>query len=182
MISSRKGTRSKEGRAVGAESDTVVITRVINAPREAVFRMWTDPAKAALWFGLPAGAVSEVCEIEPRSGGRLRVDSRNSDGSRYSMVGVVDEVIPPRLISFISESPLASFARTTLPDGSAAWRAVTRATFEEDGPGRTRVTVTVRVVLSAIDKKEDMVAGFKGGWSESLELLSAALGQRTALN
>lgn len=158
------------------DSGTVVISRVFDAPRQVVFQMWTDPAKAAQWFGLPKGGVSEVCEIDPRPGGKIRVDSRTPDGSLYPMLGIVDEVIPPRLIAFTTESPLASFARTTLPGGTPAWRAVNRATFEEVGRGRTRVTVEVRVILSAIDRKEDMAAGFKGGWAESLEMLSTALG------
>lgn len=161
---------------MGADSDTVVISRVFEAPREAVFQMWTDPAKARLWFGLPKGAATEVLEIDPRPGGKIRLENRNPDGSVYPMRGVYDEVVPPQLIVFTSESPLASFARTTLPDGGAAWRCVTKATFEEDGPGKTKLTVTVRVVLSVVDPKEDMVAGFEGGWGESLELLGAALG------
>ena len=163
---------------MGDDKDTVVVTRVFDALRETVFRMWTDPAMAAKWFGLPRGAVSDVCEIDPRPGGKIRVVSRNLDGSRYPMLGVVDEVVPPRLMVFRSESPLAAFARTAPADGAAAWRCVNRATFEEEGPGKTRVTIEVRLVHCAVDSKEDMLAGFESGWGESLELLEEAISHR----
>lgn len=157
------------------EKDTVVITRVFDHPREKVFSMWTDPEKARPWFGLPAEAESLVTEIDAPPGGKIRLDSRNPDGSIHPMLGVFDEVVPPSLIVFTSWSPLASFARTTLPDGHPAWKAVNRATFEETEPGKTRLTVTVKVLLSAVDNKEDMAAGFEGGWGESLERLRVAL-------
>ncbi|MDG6920513.1 MAG: SRPBCC domain-containing protein [Nitrososphaerota archaeon] len=157
------------------EGKTVVISRVFDAPREVVFRMWTDPKKARTWFGLPADAKCEVLEIDPRSGGKIHLESRNPDGSLYPAFGVFDEVIPPRLITFTSESPLASFKKTTLPDGSPAWKCFNKAVFEEEGSGKTRLTVTVRVIMSAVDPIEDMAAGFEGGWGESLDLLAANL-------
>ena len=94
------------------------------------------------------------------------------------MLGVVDEVVPTRLIVFRSESPLAAFARTAPSDGAAAWRRVNRATFEEEGPGKTRVTIEVRLVHCAVDSKEDMLAGFESGWGESLEMLEEAMSHR----
>ncbi|MDG7013174.1 MAG: SRPBCC domain-containing protein [Nitrososphaerota archaeon] len=102
---------------------------------ETVFRMWTGPASAAKRFGLPRCAVNEECEIDTRPGGKMRADSRNLDGSPYSMLGAVVEVVPPRLMALRSESPLAAFTRTTPTDWGAAWGCVNRATSEEEARG-----------------------------------------------
>lgn len=59
----------------------IVLSRVIDAPREAVFDAWTDPAQLPLWFG-PQGLAIETHEIDVRVGGVWRFDMVGAD-ARY---------------------------------------------------------------------------------------------------
>jgi uncharacterized protein YndB with AHSA1/START domain len=62
-----------------AEPATVVVERRLGAPPEAVFDAWLDPHCLGSWlFRTPAGALARV-EVEPRVGGRFRVDERRDD-------------------------------------------------------------------------------------------------------
>ncbi len=69
------------------------LTRHFNAPREAVFRAWTDPKALAAWFG-PDGVQTRKVEIDPRPGGRFSLEMYESDGI-YPVAGVYREVAPP---------------------------------------------------------------------------------------
>ena len=53
--------------------NAVRLTRIFDAPRDVVWRMWTDPAEFAAWYG-PDGATVEVTEWELRPGGRRLVE------------------------------------------------------------------------------------------------------------
>lgn len=59
--------------AAGSESfETVRVSRVIPAPRAAVWRAWTDPAEKMRWWGRSEGLELRLCEIDLRVGGRYR--------------------------------------------------------------------------------------------------------------
>ncbi len=55
---------------------TLVLTRLFNAPREAVFTAWTEPERAARWWG-PKGFVTQSCQLDVRVGGAWRVQMRS---------------------------------------------------------------------------------------------------------
>ncbi len=61
----------------GKEKD-LVLTRVFDAPRERVWKAWTDPRQVAQWWG-PAGFTNPRCEVDVRPGGVLRIDMRGPD-------------------------------------------------------------------------------------------------------
>src|SRR5262245_47426987 len=86
---------------VGAPSieREVTITRVLAAPRELVFRAWTDPVHLAQWWG-PKGFTNPVCEIDVRVRGALRIVMRAPDGSEYAVKGEFLEVVPPQRLVF----------------------------------------------------------------------------------
>jgi uncharacterized protein YndB with AHSA1/START domain len=75
----------------------IVLTRVINAPRELVFRAWTDPEQIPKWFG-PSGFVCTTHEIDIRVGGRWRFDMRGPDGTMYPNRMVFLEIRSPEII------------------------------------------------------------------------------------
>lgn len=74
------------------------LTRHFNAPREAVFRAWTDAKALASWFG-PDGTRTRKVEIDPRPGGRFSLEMYESD-SVYPASGVYRELTPPELLVF----------------------------------------------------------------------------------
>jgi uncharacterized protein YndB with AHSA1/START domain len=79
----------------------LTITRVFDAPRALVFKVWTDPKHLAQWWG-PQGFTNPVCEFDARVGGELRIHMRGPDGAIYPMKGVIREFAPPERLAFTS--------------------------------------------------------------------------------
>src|ERR1700722_5139949 len=75
----------------------IVLSRVVNAPRELVFAAWSDPRHLPQWFG-PAGFKIETKEIDIRVGGRWRFDMIAPDGKRYSCRMTFRRIVEPSLI------------------------------------------------------------------------------------
>src|SRR5471032_2706722 len=79
----------------------VVITRVVDAPRQVVFDAFTIPKHVSRWLTGPDGWTMPVCEIDLRAGGKYRYVWRNpADGREFGMEGVYREVAAPsRIVS-----------------------------------------------------------------------------------
>ena len=71
-----------------------VITREFAAPRELVFKAWTDPKHLAQWWG-PKGFTNPVCEWDARPGGKIYDVMRAPNGADYPMGGEFREIVPP---------------------------------------------------------------------------------------
>ncbi len=78
---------------------TLVIRRVLDAPRELVFAAWVDPAQAARWWG-PRGFASVSCAMDVRVGGEWRRVMRSPEGSEHRSRGVYREIIEPKRLVF----------------------------------------------------------------------------------
>ncbi len=82
-----------------ASARELVLTRLIDAPRENVFRAWTDPELLKQWFA-PLPFTTPVAELDVRPGGANLIVMRAPDGSEFPNRGVYLEVIPnERLVS-----------------------------------------------------------------------------------
>ena len=79
---------------VSTEAQGLVIERVFDAPRELVWRAWTEPEHVMRWYG-PAGMTSHACEIDLRVGGRCLWGMRSPDGGECWNTGVYREIVPP---------------------------------------------------------------------------------------
>src|SRR5438874_12824597 len=77
----------------------LVLTRVFDAPRELVFRTWTDPQHVEQWWG-PHGFSNPVMEWDARPGGAIRNHMRGPDGTIYPSRGEFLEVVPPERLVF----------------------------------------------------------------------------------
>lgn len=77
----------------------IVLTRVFEAPRELVFKAWTDADHISTWFG-PKGFICTTHEIDVRVGGRWRFDYLAPDGTVYDNRVVFLEVKYPERIVF----------------------------------------------------------------------------------
>ena len=67
-------------------------SRVIDAPREVLFNVWTDAEHFAQWFG-PRHAVLPFCRIDPRPGGALHFCHRLRDGTEVWVKGTYREFV-----------------------------------------------------------------------------------------
>ena len=121
-----------------AADQQVLITRVFDAPREQVFRAWTDPDEVAAWYG-PAHmeAPRDRIRIEPRVGGRweLTMVPRDGSGGEFSIGYEIVELDEPALLVMRSDPmpemgmPESTVVRVELHNHGQK----TRMTFS-DGP------------------------------------------------
>ena len=140
----------------------LVLTRVLDAPRELVFKAWTDPKQVAKWWG-PNGFTSPVCEVDARAGGTIRIDMRGPDGRVYPMRGVFTELVEPERIVFTSAALDG--------DGKPLFEIENTVTLEKQGT-KTKQTMRARV-LNRTAGAAPYLAGMDIGWTQSLERLAA---------
>ena len=139
---------------------TVTLTRVFDAPRDLVWRAWTEPKHLAHWFG-PRGFTSSVPELDVRVGGALRIVMHGCDGNDYPMKGVFREVVPPERLVFSSIA--------VDKDGNHLLEGETTIILEEQD-GKTRLTLVARAV-GLVPIAPQMLAGMEAGWSQGLDKL-----------
>src|SRR3954452_9884730 len=77
----------------------LVLTRLINAPREKLFRAWTEPALMKQWFTPPPFTTS-VVETDVRPGGKSLVVMRGPDGNEFPNRGVYLEIVKNERLVF----------------------------------------------------------------------------------
>ena len=142
----------------------VVITRVFDAPRELVFRAWTDRKHLARWWG-PKGWTNPVCEADVRPGGAWRIVMRAPDGGEYPCGGVYREIVEPERLVFTNIA--------TDGEGKPLLDGLTIVTFAEHG-GKTKLTLQTRAT-GLVSYAGQMLKGMEAGWTQSLERLAEEL-------
>jgi uncharacterized protein YndB with AHSA1/START domain len=142
----------------------VTVTRVFDAPRDLVFRMWTEPAHLTRWWG-PRGYTNPVCELDLRVGGAIFVRMRAPDGRVVLMKGTFREIVVPRRLVFT--------ALVAAPDGEALFEGRVTATFEDED-GATRLTVHEKAI-ALVPAAAPILANMENNWSESLKRLATVV-------
>ena len=75
----------------------LTITRVFDAPRALVFKVWTQPEHLAHWWG-PRGFSLPTCQLDLRPGGAYRFQMKSPTGDIVWWHGVVREIVEPERI------------------------------------------------------------------------------------
>ena len=147
---------------------TITITREFDAPRELVFRAWTNPELLVQWLG-PKASQMRITQWDCRTGGSWAyVDGREGDADYASFFGSFHEVREPsRLVQ--------TFTWQGAPDGVS----LETLTLEELPGGRTRSVVT-SVVESFEIRDVILSSGMDTGVIEGFEKLDALLGRLRA--
>lgn len=139
----------------------LTLTRVFDAPREQLFKLWTDPQHLARWWG-PRGFTNPVCEVDLRPGGRMLIHMRAPDGTVYPMSATFREIVPPERLVFLSSA--------IDDNGESVLESLTTVTFADYGSNRTKLTVHAQAHgLKPI--AEQYLDGMQDGWTQSLERL-----------
>jgi uncharacterized protein YndB with AHSA1/START domain len=149
------------GNTMANEQQELLLTRVFDAPRELVFKAWTDPKRVAQWWG-PHRFTNPVCELDVRPGGAIRIHMRGPDGTVYPMSGVYQEVVEPERIVFTCAALDAA--------GRPLFEVLTTVTFAEQG-GKTKQTLHARVIKRTAEAAP-YLKGLEAGWTQSLERLA----------
>ena len=142
----------------------IIITREFDAPRELVFKAFTDPELYVQWLG-PRGLTMTLEKFEPRNGGSWRYIQKDADGNEYAFHGVIHEVLPPERI-------IDTFEFEGLPEKGHVILEMAR--FEELPGSRTKLT-SQSVFLSLADRDGMLQSGMEEGVNDSYERLDELL-------
>jgi uncharacterized protein YndB with AHSA1/START domain len=146
----------------------LVLTRLIDAPREKLFRAWTEPALLMQWFA-PLPYTTPRAELDVRPGGATLVVMRGPDGVELPNQGVYLEVVRNERLVFTD-----AFTAAWEPSQNPFMTVI--LTFQDEG-GKTRYTARVRHWTVA-DRESHEKMGFHQGWglcADQLEALVAKL-------
>ena len=146
-----------------SDERTLVITRLLDAPRDMVFAAWVDQDQAAQWWG-PRGFTSVSCTMDVRIGGAWRRVMRSPEGVEHKARGVYREIAAPERLVF-------TYAWENNPEQTGHETLVT-LTFAERG-GKTQLTLH-QAVFETVAARDD----HHGGWSGCLERFAEYLAQR----
>ena len=144
---------------------TMITARIFDAPREVVFKAWTDPKQLQRWWG-PKGFTNPVCEVDARPGGAILIHMRAPDGTVYPMTGVFREVVVPERLVFTSSALDGN--------GNPLFEVLNTVTFAAEG-SKTKLTVQASVSKVKGDAAPHL-AGMEQGWSMTLDRLAEELG------
>ena len=145
-----------------ADERELVLTRIIDAPREKLFRAWTEPELLKRWFA-PAPYTTPVVELDLRPGGASLFVMRGPDGTEFPNRGVYLEVVENERLVFTD-----AFVEAWEPSQKPFMTAI--ITFEDVG-GRTRYTARVRHWTVA-DREAHEKMGFHQGWGQCADQLA----------
>jgi uncharacterized protein YndB with AHSA1/START domain len=145
----------------------LTLKRTFDAPRELVFKAWTDPSLLSKWWG-PTGFTTPIAQVDARKGGKLYIVMHGPKGSDFDMdmptSGVFQEFDPPRRFVFSNEA---------LHDENGVPQLATlcTVTFDEVS-GKTEMTLHI-VLVKSTPASAAAWAGAEMGWNMSLDKLTA---------
>jgi uncharacterized protein YndB with AHSA1/START domain len=142
----------------------LVLERVLDAPREAVYRCWTDAELMKQWFVPKPWSIAKV-EIDLRPGGKSLVVMRNPEGQEFPNAGIYLAVEPGRRLVFTD-----AFVDAWTPSSKAFM--VAEVSFGDAPGGKTAYKAVARHWNEA-DRKQHEDMGFHEGWGKCAEQLEA---------
>jgi uncharacterized protein YndB with AHSA1/START domain len=149
-----------------SDDHTLVIKRILDAPRERVFAAWIDPEQAPRWWG-PRGCTTVSYDMDVRVGGTWRRVMRGPEGTEHQSRAVYREIVPPERLVFTFRWERGGAA------GHGPETLVT-VTFAELGPGRTELTLRQEGFATVSGRDEHNI-----GWSSTLDLFAEYLQSQT---
>jgi len=139
----------------------LVISRLLNAPRELVWEVWTQPEHVKHWWG-PNGFTNTIHEMEVKPGGVWRFMMHGPDGTDFPNKIVFKEVKKPERLVYAHSSD----------DENDPTRFQTTVTFEKQGD---KTFLTMRALFETAEERDRVVkkAGAEEGGKQTLSRLDA---------
>ncbi len=139
----------------------ILITREFDAPRELVFKAFTDPTLVPQWWG-PRNLSTEVDKMDLRPGGQWRFLNRDAEGNEYAFHGVYHEILAPERI-------IDTFEFEGLPETGH----VTLETMKLEALPGGRTKLTAQSVFQSVADRDGMLqSGMEEGINESYDRLA----------
>jgi uncharacterized protein YndB with AHSA1/START domain len=133
----------------------LVLTRVIDVPREKLYRCWTEAELMKQWFA-PRPFTTPTVEVDVRPGGSNLIVMRRPDGQDMPNRGIYLDVVPNERLVFTD-----AFVKAWEPSQKPFMTGI--LTFEDLGNGKTRYTARVRH-WTVEDRETHEKMGFHEGW------------------
>jgi uncharacterized protein YndB with AHSA1/START domain len=149
------------------------LTWHFDAPRDRVFRAWTDPAHLGWFFNDEQPVPPEPIEVDLRVGGTWRQMMVYSPDDRKYAGGVYREIVPDAVLEFVFGAvggwpDLAGDGMDTAP--------VVRVEFADAPGGGTDLTLTTRLRQQGDEQGlRELLAAMRAGWTQTVERLVSAL-------
>lgn len=140
------------------------LERIIAAPRDKVWRCWTEPELLKQWYCPRPWRVVEA-ELDVRAGGRCFVVMQGPEGQRVPLPGVYLDVVPGSRLVFTD-----AFEAAWVPSARAFM--VGELLLDDAGDGQTRYRAFAHH-WSAADRDEHEKMGFHDGWNAAADQLQA---------
>jgi len=150
--------------ATGPDEMVVVITRVFDAPREAVFDAWLDAEQLAQWMG-PRNVRAEIESVDARVGGRYRIIMHPDGGGTPIVGGVYREIARPEKLVLTWQWENGG------PDGGPGADTLITLRFAELG-GKTEMTMR-HEGFANVDARNSHNQGWNGSFDKLAEVLAA---------
>lgn len=159
----------------GSEVERMVITRIFDAPRELVWKAWTDPKYVMQWWG-PKGFTAPVCRMDFRVGGKFLYCMRSPEGQEFWSAGEYHEIVPYEKI--VSSMYFADADGNKVEpavygmEHEAVEGAYDTALFEDLGNGQTKLTF-----IGNESAEEATKSGQVEGWTQILDKVAAVVAE-----
>jgi uncharacterized protein YndB with AHSA1/START domain len=146
------------------------LERILDAPRDLVWRAWTDAEHIKRWWAPRPYQTPEV-EIELKPGGKFYTRMTGPGGHDFSGTACVLEVVPGERIIWSSTMKDGFRPNEFKDDGCTGFPFTAIHTFEDAGGGKTRYTATV-LHSNAKDCEAHAAMGFDEGWGTCAEQMA----------
>jgi uncharacterized protein YndB with AHSA1/START domain len=174
---SRLGQYISKAQGVSVDSDSneqFVITRIFDAPRDLVFKAWTDRDRLMRWWG-PKGSTMLTAKNDLRVGGIFHYSMRSADGHEMWGKWVYREIDPPRRIVFVSSFSDEAGNITRHPFAPEWPRELLSTITFSEYQGRTTLTVRWLPLTPTAAEQKVFSAGhesMQNGWGGTLDRLA----------
>jgi len=133
----------------------LVLELTLDAPREKLYRCWTEPELMKQWFA-PKPWTTPIVEVDVRPGGASNIVMRSPEGQDFPNPGVFLDVVPNQRIIFTD-----AFSAGWKPAGKPFF--VGEVTFTDLGNGKTKYRAVARHWTDEA-KQQHEAMGFHEGW------------------
>jgi uncharacterized protein YndB with AHSA1/START domain len=157
------------------EQERMTITRVFDAPRELVWKAWTDPQYVMQWWG-PKGFTCPTCKIDFRVGGKFLISMKSPDGQEFYNGGEYHEIVPHEKIVSSMYFADADGNKVEAAELGIEHKAIEDAydvtLFEDLGDGKTRLTF-----IGNETAEDAKASGQAEGWNQILDKIAAVVAE-----
>ena len=151
-----------------SEQNDLVLERILDAPRELVWRAWTDPEHMKRWWAPRPYQTPEV-EVELKPGGKFYTRMTGPDGFDFRGTGCVLEVVEGEKIAWTSALG-PGFRPVEIVEDCGGFPFTAIVTLEDNGDGRTRYKA-VALHRNEADRETHAKMGFQEGWGTCADQL-----------